>query len=602
MKWKNFDTVYTNGSSLTAGGGIDDKFNKKEYKRKYDIDIDNVKDVTYPKYIADYFGCNLVHEAQSGGGPSRLVRMVYEYIKNVGVISSNRTLFILEIPEPIHRVDMYIEKIESYVIINVRYDGDSTNITSIQIQETTSPDGKFYDSDFLHAEFKDEVLNYLKKYHNPVVYTKKVVGEVTGLFSFLEKNKFEYYFTFESDTYQNFFSTFYKNILDRNLKVVGFTSINKFCGVKKLTLNDELDGFTKDTHPGYFGNKLYAETIIPTLEEKLKPVFYMFGDSHTQTFKSHYESNQSWSVQYVKHMGYIPEHYAELVPKYFDTKVVNGGRGGASNYTIFDTFLNLMNQIKPKDILIFNWTYEGRFRIANDTNEFVDIIPFNPHPQQNENVKKSTTEEIALNRVTYSIWYKEIINFIKLIQKLFPDNQIYHWSWVSPESGYPENLWSTEMIEDKQLCIFVNDYHNTDKNLIEIINNNADKIYDLSKHVDLDNMLSEINQGKKIIVHSFPMSNPEVQKFIKDNKIRLRHFDTTNYKEECYKLMIPFKKYSSIEDETNGKVKDLHIGENGHRELTKTLISLIESRLSKPEVRNIKNKPNNYPKEKQRFI
>ena len=566
MKWKNFDTVYTNGSSLTAGGGIDDKFNKKEYKRKYDIDIDNVKDVTYPKYIADYFGCNLVHEAQSGGGPSRLVRMVYEYIKNVGVISSNRTLFILEIPEPIHRVDMYIEKIESYVIINVRYDGDSTNITSIQIQETTSPDGKFYDSDFLHAEFKDEVLNYLKKYHNPVVYTKKVVGEVTGLFSFLEKNKFEYYFTFESDTYQNFFSTFYKNILDRNLKVVGFTSIHKFCGVKKLTLNDELD------------------------------------DSHTQTFKSHYESNQSWSVQYVKHMGYIPEHYAELVPKYFDTKVVNGGRGGASNYTIFDTFLNLMNQIKPKDILIFNWTYEGRFRIANDTNEFIDIIPFNPHPQQNENVKKSTTEEIALNRVTYNIWYKEIINFIKLIQKLFPDNQIYHWSWVSPESGYPENLWSTEMIEDKQLCIFVNDYHNTDKNLIEIINNNADKIYDLSKHVDLDNMLSEINQGKKIIVHSFPMSNPEVQKFIKDNKIRLRHFDTTNYKEECYKLMIPFKKYSSIEDETNGKVKDLHIGENGHRELTKTLISLIESHLSKPEVRNIKNKPNNYPKEKQRFI
>ena len=33
MKWKNFDTVYANGSSLTAGGGINDKDNKKEYKR-----------------------------------------------------------------------------------------------------------------------------------------------------------------------------------------------------------------------------------------------------------------------------------------------------------------------------------------------------------------------------------------------------------------------------------------------------------------------------------------------------------------------------------------------------------------------------------------
>jgi len=70
MKWKNFDTVYANGSSLTAGGGINDKYNKKEYKRQHGIEIVNEKDVTYPKYIADYFSCNLVHEALSGGGPS----------------------------------------------------------------------------------------------------------------------------------------------------------------------------------------------------------------------------------------------------------------------------------------------------------------------------------------------------------------------------------------------------------------------------------------------------------------------------------------------------------------------------------------------------
>ena len=602
MKWKNFDTIYANGSSLTAGGGIDDKFNKKEYKRKYDIHIDNVKDVTYPKYIADYFGCNLVHEAQSGGGPSRLVRMVYEYIKKVGIVSSNKTLFILEIPEPIHRVDMYIEKIESYVIVNVRYDGDSTNITSIQIQDTNAPDGKFYDSDFLHAEFKDEVLNYLEKYHNPVVYTKKVIGEVTGMFSFLEENKFEYYYAFESDTYQNFFSTFYKNISGRNLKVGGFSSINRFCGVKKLTLNDELDGFTKDAHPGYFGNKLYAETIIPLLEKKLKPVFYMFGDSHTQTFKSHYESRQGWCVQYVKHLGFTPEHYAELLPKYFDAEVVNYGKGGASNYTIFDTFLDSMNQIKSKDILIFNWTSEGRFRIADDVNQFVDIIPFNPHPKQNENVKKSTTEEIALNRVTYSIWYKEISNFIKIIKTLFPNNQIYHWSWVSPECNYPENLWSTEMLEDKQLCIYVDEGFRTNEKLKFLIEKNADVLYDLSKNIDLEKMLSEINEGKKVITTGLHNSKPEVLKFIKDSNIRMKFFDTTDHKQKCYELMIPFIKYSNIEEETNGAVKDLHIGEEGHRELTKNLISLIESSLSKSEVRSIKNVPNNYPKEKQNLI
>jgi hypothetical protein len=602
MKWKNFDTVYTNGSSLTAGGGMNDNHNKKEYKRKYGIDIDNEKDMTYPKYIADYFGCNLIHEAQSGGGPSRLVRMVYEYIKTVGIVSSNRTLFILEIPEPMHRIDMYFEKIDSYVIVNVRYDDDGSNITSIQIQETTTPDGKFYDSDFLQTEFKDEVLNYLKRYHNPVVYTEKVVGEVTGLLSFLEENKFEYYYTFENTTYQNLFPTFYKSISQRNLKFEGFPSINKFCDVKNLTLNGELEGFTQDLHPGYFGNKLYAETVIPILEEKLKPVLYMFGDSHTQTFKSHYESNQSWCVEYIKHLGFTPDHYAELLPKYFNIDVVNRGRGGASNYTIFDSFLDSMSQIKPKDILIFNWTSEGRFRIADDVNQFVDIIPFNPHPKQNENVKKSTTEEIALNRVTYNIWYKEISNFIKIIKNLFPNNKIYHWSWVSPECEYPENLWSTEMLEDKQLCISVGGYHLANEKLKFIIKKNADVLYDFTKEVDLEKMLSTINEGKKVIITGPYNSKPEILKFIKDNNIRIKHFDTTDYKQKCYELMIPFIKYSSIENETNGAVKDLHIGEEGHRELTKTLISLIEKSINKPSPRNVMNVPNNYPKEKQRFI
>jgi hypothetical protein len=587
---------------LTAGGGINDKDNKKEYKRLHGIDIDNEKDVTYPKYIADYFGCNLVHEALSGGGPSRLVRMVYEYTKKVGMVSSNRTLFILEIPEPIHRIDMYFEKIESYVIVNVRYDSNNSEITSIQIQETTTPDGKFYDSEFLHNEFKDEVLNYLQKYHNPIVYTEKVVGEVTGLFSFLEKNKFEYYYTFENDTYRNIFPTFYKSISDRELRVAGFSSIHRFCGVKNLTIKDELNGFTEDEHPGYFGNKLYAETAIPVLVQKLKPVLYMFGDSHTQTFKSHYESGQTWSVQYVKHLGFVPEHYAELIPKYFDIDVVNRGMGGASNYTIFDSFLKTMSQIKPKDILIFNWTSEGRFRIADDVNQFVDIIPFNPHPKQNENVKKSTTEEIALNRVTYSIWYKEISNFIEIIKNLFPNNQIYHWSWVSPECNYPENLWSTEMMEDKQLCILIGGYDDMEEKLKLIVDKNADVLYDLIKNIDLEKMLSEINEGKKIIVHGLNQSKPEVLKFIKDNNIRMKFFDTTNHKEKCYELMIPFRKYSSIEDETKGAVKDLHIGEGGHRELTKTFISLIEQSIKKPSPRKIMNVPNNYPKERQRFI
>ena len=78
-----------------------------------------------------------------------------------------------------------------------------------------------------------------------------VVDTGFGVFlSFLQENKFEYYYTFENTTYQNLFPTFYKSISDRELKVGGYSSINKFCGVKNLTLKYELNDFTKDTHPG----------------------------------------------------------------------------------------------------------------------------------------------------------------------------------------------------------------------------------------------------------------------------------------------------------------------------------------------------------------
>ena len=158
------------------------------------------------------------------------------------------------------------------------------------------------------------------------------------------------------------------------------------------------------------------------------------------------------------------------------------------------------------------------------------------------------------------------------------------------------------MMEDKQLCIVVEGCNQSDEKLKSIIEKNADVLYDLTKNVDLKKMLSEINEGKKVIICNLYNSKPEVSKFIKDNNIRTKYFETTNHKEKCYELMIPFTKYSSIEEETNGKVKDLHIGEGGHRELTKTLISLIEKSLNKPSPRKIMNVPNNYPKEKQRFI
>jgi hypothetical protein len=54
MKWWKYKKIYASGSSLTAGGGMNDEMNKREYKRLLGIDIGDEKNFTYPKYIADH--------------------------------------------------------------------------------------------------------------------------------------------------------------------------------------------------------------------------------------------------------------------------------------------------------------------------------------------------------------------------------------------------------------------------------------------------------------------------------------------------------------------------------------------------------------------
>ena len=59
---KNFNTIYSNGSSLTAGGGLGESTVKKIYKDLHGVEWDNQKDVTYPQYVANHFECELVHD------------------------------------------------------------------------------------------------------------------------------------------------------------------------------------------------------------------------------------------------------------------------------------------------------------------------------------------------------------------------------------------------------------------------------------------------------------------------------------------------------------------------------------------------------------
>lgn len=578
MKWWKYKTIYATGSSLTAGGGMNDKQNKQKYKELFNIDIIDEKDFTYPKYIADYFKCNLVHDAQSGAGAPRLIRRTYNYIQKVGIEEAQKTLFLFEITDPIHRVDFYLDDIGDYVIANVRYDDENSNlnkISHIQIQQTITDSGIFYSDDDL-KKYNDEVKSYLEKYHNPVVYTKKFVGEIAGLFSFLEENDIDYFYQFDSNALTLPFTKFYEKLNSKNLNIDSFDSINQFAGFNKLTVRHDLRGFTSDLHPGYTGHKLFGEKAIKFLEKKLKPKLFVFGDSHTQSFKSHIESNMSWAVEYHNHLNKIPKNFDEIVGEYFDIEVVNNGKGGCSNQTIFETFLQSRYLIQPKDMLVFGWTSEGRFRVANEVNEFSDTIPFNNHPPQNDDVPKNVTDIISLNKVTYNVWWREISNYIDIIRDIQPKNKhIYHWSWVDNSTVYPDKIWSKEMLEDNKLCIYFIGWDLAEKELKDIIIKNNDVIYDFNKKIDFEELKDSIKSGKKVTMINCDSYSEKIREYFTTNGLRTKLFRHNNYKKECFSKFFTQKKYTTIFQETNGVVDDLHTSEIGHQELAEDVIKKI---------------------------
>ena len=264
--------LYCNGSSLSAGGGLYENGVKEKYKELHNVEWDNEKDVTYAKYISDYFNLELIHDAECGSGAPRLVRRTYEYIERVGIEEAKQTLFIFEITDPLHRVDMFSKKIDDHIIVNVRYDGkDDGSLSDLSVVYSYSPNNNPYDNEYFRGEIENEVRHYLDNFHNPLVYTDKFKGELIGLFCFLEKIGVNFYYMFENPTLKHF-NDFYLDF-DKDHRLIiedGVYSTSHFCNKHKLTIQDDTKGFSSDTHPGYFGYRKFSEIAINFLKGRIK--------------------------------------------------------------------------------------------------------------------------------------------------------------------------------------------------------------------------------------------------------------------------------------------------------------------------------------------
>ncbi len=169
-----------------------------------------------------------------------------------------------------------------------------------------------------------------------------------------------------------------------------------------------------------------------------KPVIWAFGDSYTDQFIN----PRTTIKEYVDYKGYVPKNYIDIISENLNLKIRNLGKGGTSNRTILSSFINVLDEIKENDILIFGWTSPNRFRIiSNDL--FYDVVsPIDLHlPEDYLNVySEQTIVEISTMRMNF-IFLSEISEYIKWIKKTFPNNKIINWTWCHfNEPNYPNQI------------------------------------------------------------------------------------------------------------------------------------------------------------------
>lgn len=152
---------------------------------------------------------------------------------------------------------------------------------------------------------------------------------------------------------------------------------------------------------------------------------WTFGDSFTESFS---DNEAEWVTKYILWKGYVPKVYGEFIAEQMGLELVNMGKGGSDNYSIFQSICDSVDKIDSEDIILIGWSSTTRFRLVNKYQIWKPIIPnFDRNIKNLENISKDTIDEILVNR-THNLYINEVRSWIKLLNHTFSNNTLIHWS------------------------------------------------------------------------------------------------------------------------------------------------------------------------------
>jgi hypothetical protein len=203
----------------------------------------------------------------------------------------------------------------------------------------------------------------------------------------------------------------------------------------------------------------------------MKRTIWTFGDSFTESFS---DNKVDWVKSYCDWKGYIPKVYGEVISDKMDLGLMNLGKGGSDNYSIFQSVCNSVNNIQPNDIIIIGWSSLFRFRLANVSNAWKVVLPAFPKNLVNlESISQTTIDEILANR-TNGVYMEEVNSWMKLLNFTFSNNTIIHWTPFlgGPSPNYFRNLTTIRRETNGD----IDDGHYSEVGHIELANELMDMI------------------------------------------------------------------------------------------------------------------------------
>lgn len=153
---------------------------------------------------------------------------------------------------------------------------------------------------------------------------------------------------------------------------------------------------------------------------------YVFGCSYTENFITNdidnYTKYRLWRG------GNFPLTWSEIIAKELDYELINYGKGGIGNESIFKIFCNYSHEIKKGDMVIIQWTYVHRFDWFDIENDV--IVNLGAGGKCNvSSITQSTYDEILINR-TSKYYYDNVYTYMNLINS-FSESlgfDLYFWS------------------------------------------------------------------------------------------------------------------------------------------------------------------------------